>query len=281
MILDGRKVAKQLLENIKNQISGRSLASKPTLAVVLVGSNPASLAYIKMKQKRSEEVGMDFVLRHLDADITQSDLEAEVRAIAENPQISGLIVQSPLPKHLDMNKVLNFIPENKDIDGFTKAQIGNVFLGTDALASCTPKGIMTLLLAYDIDPAGKRVTIIGRSNIVGKPMALMMINAGATVTSCNSRTQNLAQITRNADIIVVAVGKAKFLTKEMVSPKAVVIDVGSNMLENRTFCGDADFENLENFVTAISPSPGGVGPMTVATLVENTWKAYCLQNQIS
>ncbi len=179
-----------------------------------------------------------------------------------------------------MDKVLEFIPENKDIDGFTKMQIGNIFLGRDGLASCTPKGIMTLLDAYNISITGKNVAILGRSNIVGKPMTLMMISADATVTTCNSKTRNLADITRKADIIVVAIGKAKFLTQDMVSPHSVIIDVGSNMDADGKFCGDADFDNLKEYVAAISPSPGGVGPMTVATLIENTWKAYKMQNNL-
>lgn len=282
MIINGKEIAKNLLLNTECEIAEfferNPKKSLPTLAVVLVGNNPASLAYIKMKKKRAEEVGMNFLLKKLDENIEQIELENEVQKLTKNPQITGLIIQAPLPKHLDMDKVLEIIPENKDIDGFTKAQIGNVFLGRESLASCTPKGIMTLLSAYDIDMKGKNVTILGRSNIVGKPMTLMMINAGATVTTCNSHTKNLAKITKEADIIVVAIGKPKFLTKDMVSEKAIIIDVGSNMLENGTFCGDADFDNLVNYVSAISPSPGGVGPMTVATLVENTWKAYKIQN---
>lgn len=281
MILDGKKISKNILTHIQKEFAEFREKNPqnpiPTLVVVQVGNNPASTAYIKMKQKRAEEVGFDFFLKKLDESISQTELENEVTTLANQTNVTGLIVQAPLPKHLDMNKILECIPENKDIDGFTKAQIGNMFLGHDGLASCTPKGIMTLLSAYSIDVRGKNVAILGRSNIVGKPMTLMMINAGATVTTCNSQTKNIEKITKNADIIIVAIGKAKFLTKEMVSEKAIIVDVGSNMLENGKFCGDADFENLENFVTAISPSPGGVGPMTVATLIENTWKAYLLQ----
>lgn len=282
MILNGREIAENLLLDVEVEsahfFDKNPKNPRPTLAVVLVGDNPASLAYIRMKKKRAEEVGFNFYLKKLDKNISQKELEDEVAFLVRQPQITGLIVQSPLPDHLDMEKILEIIPENKDIDGFTKGQIGNIFLGKKGLASCTPKGIMTLLEAYDISVAGKNVTILGRSNIVGKPMALMMINAGATVTICNSKTKNLADFTKNADIIVIAIGKPKFLTREIVSEKAIIIDVGSNLLEDGSFCGDADFDNLANYVAAISPSPGGVGPMTIATLIDNTWEAYKIQN---
>lgn len=282
MILDGKKISKEILENLECEIAEffekNQEKSLPTLAVVLVGDNPASLAYIKMKKRRAEEVGLNFYLKKFDKNISQNELEKEIALLVAQPQITGLIVQAPLPKHLDMQKILALIPENKDIDGFTKSQIGNIFLGKKWLASCTPAGIMTLLDAYNINLEGKNVVILGRSNIVGKPMALLAINAGATVTICNSKTQNLADFTKNADIIIVAIGKPKFLKKEMVSEKAIIIDVGSNLLDDGIFCGDADFENLVDYVAGISPSPGGVGPMTVATLVANTWEAYKLQN---
>lgn len=282
MIINGKKIAEDLLLGVEaeaaNFFDKNPKNPRPTLAVVLVGNNPASLAYIKMKKKRAENVGFNFYLKKFEKNISQNELENEITFLVRQPQITGLIVQAPLPEHLDMEKILELIPENKDIDGFTKGQIGNIFLGKNGLPSCTPAGIMTLLSAYDINMQGKNVVILGRSNIVGKPMALLAINAGATVTICNSKTPNLETHTRNADIIIVAIGKPKFLKKEMVSEKAIIIDVGSNLLDDGTFCGDADFENLVDYVKAISPSPGGVGPMTVATLVENTWKAYKLQN---
>lgn len=278
MILDGKKIANELLDSVKSEILKADLATKnltlPCLAVILVGDNPASLQYIKMKRKRAEEVGMNFLLKNFEASISEAELLHEIEKLAENPEINGLIVQMPLPKHINEEKIIEKIPAHKDVDGFTTTQIGNVFLGKKWLPSCTPQGIMTLLDAYNIDIKGTKVAILGRSNIVGKPMALMMINAGATVMSCNSHTKNLSEITKMADVVIAAVGKPKFLTREMVSKNAIIIDVGSNMDENGKFCGDADFDNLENFVQAISPSPGGVGPMTVATLIENTWKAY-------
>ncbi len=191
--------------------------------------------------------------------------------------IHGIIVQAPLPSHIDAFRIVECIPEEKDVDGFTRAQIGNVFLGHDGLWSCTPKGIITLLDTYDIELTGKKVAIVGRSNIVGKPLALMLINRGATVTSCNSHTKNIAEITKNADIVMVAIGKPKWLTRDMVHADSIVIDVGSNLLADGSFVGDADFNDLNKFVKAITPAPGGVGPMTIATLLENTYRAFLAQ----
>lgn len=277
MILDGRIVASQILENIKNQITYSPTGNdKPMLAVVLVGNNEASLAYIRMKEKRAREVGMGFGLYRFDADISQDELESEVRRLSVDERIHGLIVQAPLPAHIDRYAVIECIDPEKDVDGFTKTQIGNMYLGHDGLWCCTPKGIMTLLKYYKIDIEGKNVVIIGRSNIVGKPMALMLINAGATVISCNSGTKNLTEITKKADIVIVAAGHPGLLTKDMVSEKSVVIDVGSTFVDG-VARGDTDFEDLKDTIMAITPTPGGVGPMTVATLIENTWKAYTNQ----
>lgn len=278
MIIDWKKIANEILDDLKNQISNLPDSSKPTLAVILVGNNPASIAYVNMKKRRCEQIGMNFILQNLDKNISQIELEKIVENFGNNPDISGIIVQAPLPAHIDNEKIIEKIPQNKDVDGFSRAQIGNVFLNKKWLWSCTPKGIMTLLDKYNISLEGKKVAILGRSNIVGKPMALMMINSGATVTVCNSKTPNLSEITKNSEIIIVAIGKPKFLTREMISPGSVIIDVGSNLLENGTFCWDVDFENVVDFVDFITPSPGWVGPMTVATLLENTFLAFIDQN---
>ncbi len=227
------------------------------LAVILVGENPASLAYIRMKEKRAREVGMSFGLYRYAEPITQETLEAEVRNLSQNDRIHGIIVQAPLPVHIDRYAVIECIDPMKDVDGFTKTQIGNMFLGHPGLWSCTPKGIITLLKHYDIEVKGRNITIIGRSNIVGKPMALMLINAGATVTSCNSSTQNLTDITRAADIIIIAVGSPGFLIRNMVTENTIVIDVGSTFVDG-VGQGDTDFENLKDYVRAITPVPGGV-----------------------
>ncbi|MBC7498365.1 bifunctional 5,10-methylenetetrahydrofolate dehydrogenase/5,10-methenyltetrahydrofolate cyclohydrolase [Candidatus Gracilibacteria bacterium] len=277
-ILDGRLVASTILEKIKSEITYSGIALRPMLAVVLIGDNPASLSYIRMKEKRAREVGMGFGLYRFPTTISQSELEREISTLSKNEKIHGLIVQSPLPNHIDRYAVIDCIDPDKDVDGFTKTQIGNMFLGHDGLWSCTPKGIMTMLSYYQIDAKGKNVVVIGRSNIVGKPMALMLTNAGATVTSCNSSTKNIAEITKQADIIIVAIGKSGFLKREMVSPTSIIIDVGSTFVDG-IGRGDADYDDLKDYVQAITPVPGGVGPMTVATLIENTWKAFLIQSK--
>lgn len=225
------------------------------LAVILVGDNPASLAYIRMKEKRAREVGMSFGLYRFDTDITQEQLEEEVKNLSSNERIHGIIVQAPLPSHIDRYAVTECIDPAKDVDGFTRTQIGNMFLGHAGLWSCTPKGILTLLSYYHIDMKGQDIVVIGRSNIVGKPMALMLINAGATVTSVNSQTKNLSEITKKADIIIVAAGSPGLLRKDMVTPDTIVIDVGSTFVDG-VGRGDADYESLRDYVRAITPVPG-------------------------
>ncbi len=272
MILDWRIVSANILENIKNEITFSS-GEKPMLAVVLVWENPASLSYIKMKEKRAREVGMSFGLYKFPSDIEQKSLEQEVRNLSKNEKIHGIIVQAPLPGHIDRYAVTECIDGEKDVDGFTRTQIGNMFLGHDGLWSCTPKGIMTLLSHYDIDVLGKKVVVIGRSNIVGKPMALMLINAWATVISCNSATPNLREITRTADILIAAIWKPGYITWDMIKPDSVVIDVGCTFVDGKAY-GDVDITSVEKVALAVSPVPGWVWPMTVATLIENTWKAF-------
>lgn len=273
MILDWRAIASTILEGIKNEITYSETPEKPMLAVVLVGNNPSSEAYIRMKEKRAREVGMAFGLYRYPETISQEELEWEIRSLSANEKIHGLIVQAPLPTHIDRYAVTECIDPAKDVDGFTKTQIGNMFLGHDGLWSCTPKWVITMLTHTGIDVMGKKVVVIGRSNIVGKPMALMLINAGATVVSCNSKTPHLSDITKSADIVIIAIGQPGFLTRDMVTEKSIIIDVGSTFVDG-VGRGDADFENLKDYVQTISPVPGGVGPMTVATLIENTWKAY-------
>lgn len=255
MILDGKIASQTIYAQLRQSIVHIPINMRPHLAVVLVGENPASLAYIRAKQKRAEEIGMRFSLFRFPHDVSEKELLMQVTSISENSDIHGLIVQAPLPQHIDGFRLTENIHPAKDVDGFSRTQIGNMFLGHDGLWSCTPKGIFTLMHHYGISVEGKRVAILGRSNIVGKPLALMMINAGATVTSCNSKTPNIEHITRDADIVIVAIGKPKFLTKDMVRKESIVIDVGSNLQNDGSFCGDADFDHLHNFVHAISPSP--------------------------
>ncbi len=277
-ILDGRLVASTILDHIRDEITHSTTNERPMLAVVLVGDNPASLAYIRMKEKRAREVGMGFWLYKFPIAITQAELESAVLDLSANEKIHGIIVQSPLPSHIDRYSVTECIAESKDVDGFTRAQIGNMYLGHDWLWSCTPRGIMTMLSYYSIEVQWADVVVIGRSNIVGKPMALMLTNAGATVTTCNSATRALSDITKKADIIIVATGSPGLLTKEMVTEQSIIIDVGSTFVDG-VGRWDADYENLVDYVRAITPVPGGVGPMTVATLIENTWKAFQSQSR--
>lgn len=230
-----------------------------------------------MKERRAREIGMNFRLFRYSDELSQQELEAEVTKISKDSSIHGLIIQAPLPDHIDRYAVNECIDESKDVDGFTKAQIGNMFLGHDGLWSCTPKGIMTLLTHYDITVSGKQVLVIGRSNIVGKPMSLMLINAGATVTTANSQTKNLSELTKQADIIIVAAGRPNLVTRDMIHKQSIIIDVGCTFVDGIA-CGDVDREEIEPYVRAVSPVPGGVGPMTVATLIENTWKAYQKQH---
>lgn len=273
MILDGRAVAREILESLEIEIAEGNFSRPPNLVVVVVGNNSASAAYIRMKKKRAEEIGMNCAIQKFDETISESDLQKAVKMLSLQKNIDGIIVQLPLPNHINAHKIIEAIDPKKDVDGFTQEQIGNMFLAREGLYSCTPKGIMRILSAHKIGVEGKNLVIIGRSNIVGKPLSILAINAGATVTVCNSKTKNLAEITKKADIIVVAIGRANFLTKEMVSSESVIIDVGSNWHEGK-FVGDVDFGNVSSIVRAITPSPGGVGPMTIAMLLENTFLAY-------
>ncbi len=272
MILDWRMVAESVLEYIRRKIA--ETHATPHLAVILVWENPASQSYITMKRRACEKVGIQFSLFHFDGTVEESIVVAKIREINENPNIHGILVQSPLPSHFIYRDIVEVIDPKKDVDGFTRTNIWNLFLGdSDGLVSCTPKGIKKLLEAYKITLEGKHVVIIGRSNIVGKPMSLIAINAWATVTSCNSRTKNLESITKTADILIVATGHIGLIKPEMIHKETTIIDVGCTFLGGKAY-GDADFEWLKNMVQGITPVPGWVGPMTVAMVIENTWIAY-------
>ncbi|OGN59199.1 MAG: bifunctional 5,10-methylene-tetrahydrofolate dehydrogenase/5,10-methylene-tetrahydrofolate cyclohydrolase [Chlamydiae bacterium RIFCSPHIGHO2_12_FULL_27_8] len=286
MIIDGKKIANQIAIDLKEKIlniKGR----KPTLMVILVGNNPSSLTYIKMKRKACENIGFEFILEHLDETITEEILLKTIEKANLNKNIDALLVQMPLPEHINDKKIFEKISPYKDVDGFNPENIGKVLLGEDdTFFSCTPLGIKVLLEKMNIDIQGKHVVIVGRSNIVGKPLAAMLMQkkkgCDATVTVANSRTQNLKEITKSADIIIAAIGKPKFITKDMVSKKAVIIDVGINhIIENgkKTIVGDTDFRNLYNYVKYITPVPKGVGPMTIAMLLNNVYKAYLINEK--
>lgn len=270
-ILDGKLVKTEILKNLKKEVE--KLERKPGLAVIQVGDDSASKVYVAQKEKMAKELGYKFKHIKLDKEVSQEELEATVKKINSDKTIDGLLVQMPLPKHLDSRKVQNLIKEDKDIDGLCDINAGKLTHNVDCLMPCTPKGIMDILKHYKIDVEGKNVVIVGRSDLVGKPLASMMLNAHATVTLCHSRTKNLASITKKADILVAAVGKRGIITKEMVKHKTIVIDVGINRVDGKIY-GDVDFDSVKEKASYITPVPGGVGQMTVAELGENVLKAY-------
>jgi len=261
---------------LRAQIRERACAFKEAngkdvgLAVVLVGSDPASQVYVRNKIKGCEEAGIKSFAYYLPGDAAQEEVEELVCSLTENGDIHGILVQLPLPKHLDADKILKLIPNEKDVDGFCEENIGNLCLNRDCLVACTPNGVMQMLKREGIEIKGKRAVVIGRSNIVGKPMAMLLLNADATVTVCHSKTQNLPEICAEADVLVAAIGKAKFVTADMVKDGAVVIDVGMNRDTDGKLCGDVDFENVKGKCSYITPVPGGVGPMTITMLLYNT-----------
>lgn len=261
---------------LRAQIRERACAFKEAngkdvgLAVVLVGSDPASQVYVRNKIKGCEEAGIKSFAYYLPGDAAQEEVEELVCSLTENGDIHGILVQLPLPKHLDADKILKLIPNEKDVDGFCEENIGNLCLNRDCLVACTPNGVMQMLKREGIEIKGKRAVVIGRSNIVGKPMAMLLLNADATVTVCHSKTQNLPEICAEADVLVAAIGKAKFVTADMVKDGAVVIDVGMNRDTDGKLCGDVDFENVKGKCFYITPVPGGVGPMTITMLLYNT-----------
>ena len=269
-ILDGKVLSAQ----IKDEVTARVEALKakgviPGLAVILVGNNPASEIYVRNKGKGCEETGMLSRTVRLDEAITQEELEGQIEALNRDPEIHGILVQLPLPRHLDENAALAKILPEKDVDGFHLINAGHLMTGTEGVVPCTPKGALYMLRSTGEDLSGKEAVVIGRSNIVGKPMAMLLLQQNCTVTVCHSRTKDLAEHTRRADILVSAVGKAGFVTKDMVKPGAIVIDVGINRVDGKV-CGDVDFESVSETAGWITPVPGGVGKMTIAMLLSNT-----------
>ena len=262
--------------SIRAEIHNRAVAFKQStgkevgLAVVLVGSDPASQVYVRNKIKGCEEVGIKSYAYYLPEDASQKQVEELVCELVKDCSIHGILVQLPLPKHLDAEKILKLIPESKDVDGFCEENIGNLCMNRSCLVACTPNGVMKMLEREGIALKGKNAVVIGRSNIVGKPMAMLLLNADATVTVCHSKTVNLKEICRGADVLVAAIGRAKFVTADMVKDGAVVVDVGMNRDENGKLCGDVDFENVKEKCSYITPVPGGVGPMTITMLLYNT-----------
>ena len=278
-IIDGKSIALECRENIRNRVLAmRKNGIVPGLAVIIVGDDSASKVYVANKHKACEDVGIESFQYALSADTTQEELLCLVKQLNADPRVNGILVQLPLPKHMDETAVIHAIDPKKDVDAFHPANVGKIMIGDYDFLPCTPAGVMTLLDKSNIEIAGKHCVIIGRSNIVGKPQAMLMLHRHATVTICHSKTQNLSQITRQADILIAAVGRAKFVTADMVKPGAVVVDVGINRDENGKLCGDVDFCSVEKIASHITPVPGGVGPMTITTLLENTLRAAQLQH---
>lgn len=273
--IDGKKVSLALRETLKMQIAEFKSRTgiTPGLAVVLVGEDPASSVYVKNKHLACLEVGIHSEVYRLPAETEENELLALLEKLNSDPAIHGILVQLPLPKHISEEKVIHTIRPEKDVDAFHPQNVGRIMLGNYNFLPCTPAGVMELLRYYSIEIEGKNCVVIGRSNIVGKPQMLLLTEANGTVTLCHSRTKNLAEITRRADIIVVAIGRPRFLTRDMVREGAVVIDVGINRLPDGKLCGDADYDALEPIVSAITPVPGGVGPMTITMLLQNTLRA--------
>lgn len=279
-ILDGKSLAQKIQEDLRAKIATqRQIKNRvPGLAVLMVGDNPASAVYVRNKEKSCKKVGIASFGRHFPSNTTQSELEAVIEALNQNEQVDGILVQLPLPKHLDAVALLHKIVPEKDVDGLHPSNLGKLVRGEKGLRSCTPAGVMEILKEYNLPIAGKKAVVIGRSILVGKPLALMLLEENATVTIAHSRTENLAEVTRKADILISAVGKPNLITAEMVKPSAVVIDVGINRIETEggKFClvGDVAYDQVKNVASYLTPVPGGVGPMTVAMLLKNTYLSY-------
>ncbi|ECR6626151.1 TPA: bifunctional methylenetetrahydrofolate dehydrogenase/methenyltetrahydrofolate cyclohydrolase FolD [Listeria monocytogenes] len=273
-IIDGKKLAKEIQEKVTREVAELVKEGKqPGLAVVLVGDNQASRTYVRNKQKRTEEAGMKSVLIELPENVTEEKLLSVVEELNEDKTIHGILVQLPLPEHISEEKVIDTISFDKDVDGFHPVNVGNLFIGKDSFVPCTPAGIIELIKSTGTQIEGKRAVVIGRSNIVGKPVAQLLLNENATVTIAHSRTKDLPQVAKEADILVVATGLAKFVKKDYIKPDAIVIDVGMDRDENNKLCGDVDFDDVVQEAGFITPVPGGVGPMTITMLLANTLKA--------
>ena len=279
IIIDGKELAKKIRANLKiecEELKKKNINSK--LAVIMVGEDPASKVYVRNKSRACEDVGIKYEEYLLDSKITQKELIELIEKLNNDKTINGILLQSPIPSNLDINEAFRTISPQKDVDGFNPLNVGKLVLNQDTFVSCTPYGIMKMFEEYDIDLTGKNVVILGRSNIVGKPLIHCCLNKNATVTSCHSKTQNIAQKAKEADVLISAIGKPNFVTADMVKDGAVVIDVGINRLGNGKITGDVDFESVKEKASYITPVPGGVGPMTIAMLMNNVIKATRRQN---
>ncbi len=286
-LLDGKTLAQKIQAELMQQIqiAQAQTGRAPGLAVLMVGDNPASAAYVRNKERSCANVGIESFGQHLPATTTQAELEAIIQSLNDDPRVDGILVQLPLPDHLDAVALLNQIHPDKDADGLHPVNLGRLLRGEPGLRSCTPAGVMRLLQEYAIDPAGKHAVVIGRSILVGKPQAMMLLEANATVTIAHSKTPDLAAIARQADILIPAVGRPNLITGDMVKPGAVVVDVGINRIAlpdgKSRLVGDVDFESVSPVAAFLAPVPGGVGPMTVATLLQNTMQSYLQRNSLA
>ena len=269
-----KKQQKKIREDLKIECDKlKDEGIQPKLAVIMVGDDPASKIYVRNKNRACQEIGIEFEEYLLEENIKQEDLNNLIKKLNQDEKVNGILLQSPIPKHLNINEAIKTITYRKDVDGFTPSSVGKLVIGEDTFTSCTPYGVMKMLEYYNIDLTGKHVVILGRSNIVGKPLLHCCLNKNATVTVCHSKTLNIEEYTKQADVLMVAIGKAKFVTADMVKEGAVVIDIGINRTEEGKLIGDVDFENIKEKASYITPVPGGVGPMTIAMLMNNVIKA--------
>ena len=279
VIIDGKMLAKKIRQELK--IECEELIKngiRPKLAVIMVGDNPASKVYVRNKSRACEEIGIEYEEYLLEENIKQENLIELIEKLNKDENINGILLQSPIPDHLNINEAFKTITYRKDVDGFTPSSVGKLCIGEDTFISCTPYGVMKMFDEYNIDLTGKNVVILGRSNIVGKPLIQCCLAKNATVTVCHSKTKNIEEYTKKADVLISAIGKAKFVTKDMVKKGVIIIDVGINRNEEGKLVGDVDFENIEPIASYITPVPGGVGPMTIAMLMNNVIKAAKEQN---
>ena len=274
-IIDGKLVSSEVRKNLAREVAEFKEATgvTPGLAVILVGNDPASAVYVRNKHRGCEEAGMNSYQIYLPEETTEEELLNKIDELNADKNVHGILVQLPLPKHISEDKVIAKISEEKDVDAFNTSNVGKIVTGKYSFLPCTPAGIMELLKFYNVEISGKECVVIGRSNIVGKPMALLLLAENGTVTVCHSRTKNLAEVTKRADILVVAIGRANFVGKDMVKEGAIVVDVGINRLESGKLAGDVNFEEVEPIASMITPVPGGVGPMTISMLLKNTLTA--------
>jgi len=280
-LIDGKLVSAEVRKRIASEVSEfkEKTGVTPGLAVILVGNDPASAVYVRNKHRGCEEAGMNSYQIYLPEETTEEELLSRIEELNKDKNVHGILVQLPLPKHISEDKVIAKISEEKDVDAFNTSNVGKIVTGKYSFLPCTPAGIMELLKFYNVDISGKECVVVGRSNIVGKPMALLLLAENGTVTVCHSRTKNLSEVTRRADVLVVAIGRANFVGADMVKEGAVVIDVGINRLDNGKLAGDVDFEAVAPIASMITPVPGGVGPMTISMLLQNTLTAAKKQSE--